>query len=476
MPSDSIAGFLDQAQANRVLFPEQVEQLIRQPDIPQNDLDALCEYLERRGALTRFQADALRDGRGDALNFAGYPVLDELGPCPGGVAYRALHPSLRTPLVLRRLRADRLAPADSPGALVHRARTASTLSHGHVVTPLDAGFYREEGYIAVDEPADAADLEALIREIGAMPNFLAAEFGRQILAALTAIHARGLVHGDVRPANVLVSPLVTKAGPDGKARRRPAPHASARLAGLGLVPHLPPADAATPPVEAVPYLPPERLAVGPAERRGDRYGLGATLYFLLTGRPPYSGANANETLQRLRSGELAPLAVLRPDAPPELVKLVTRLMDRRPEARPDAAEAEAVLGTFCRAGTEPQGTLAEAEPIPAAKPVDIERSLVMEEIDESGDWGVGNQNDFAAAHAESAAAPPRPKKLITKAERARLRMWLAVGTGLWLLAGLGWMYLGGCFKTSGPERDPDPLKQERKDDTPKKKSKRTGPA
>ena len=64
MPSDSIAGFFDRAQASRVLFPEQVEQLIRQPDFPQSNLDALCEYLEDRGAMTRFQAEAPELPRG----------------------------------------------------------------------------------------------------------------------------------------------------------------------------------------------------------------------------------------------------------------------------------------------------------------------------------------------------------------------------------------------------------------------------
>ena len=113
MPSDSVVGFLDRAQANRVLFPEQVEQLIRQPDIPQSDVNSFCEYLLTRGVLTRFQATAIRDARGQELTFAGYPVIDELGPCPGGTAYKALHPSLRTPLVLRRIRAEWLVPDDT---------------------------------------------------------------------------------------------------------------------------------------------------------------------------------------------------------------------------------------------------------------------------------------------------------------------------------------------------------------------------
>jgi serine/threonine protein kinase len=474
MPSDSIAGFLDQAQANRVLFPEQVEQLIRQPDIPQNNLDSLCEYLERRGALTRFQADMLRQGRGYELNFAGYPVLDEIGPCPGGVAYRALHPSLRTPLVLHRLRGDLLAPADSSGALVNRARTAATITHPHITSPLDAGFYRDEAYVAVDAPGDSADLETLVREIGAMPTFLAAEFGRYVASALREAHARGLVHGEVRPGYVLVGPLTVKPGPDGTARRRPAPNATAKLVGLGLIPFRQPANTAPPPAEAIPFLPPERLTTGPSEPRGDLYGLGATLYYLLTTRPPYSGPSAEETLQRVRSGEPAALSALRPDAPPELVELVNRLMARRPESRPEsAADVEAALGKFCRPGTAPQGSPPEAEPVAEAMPVDAEQSLVIEQIESSADWGVNT--DFAAAQAESAAAPPKPKKMITHAERMRLRIWLAIGTGLWLLAGLGWMYLAGCFNTAAPEPEPTPIKEKNKEpDTPKKK--RTGRA
>src|SRR4051812_6536603 len=248
MPSDSVAGFLDHAQASRVLIPEQVEQLIRQPDIPQTDLDALCAYLERRGAITRFQAQTLRGGRGDELTFAGYPVLDEIGPCPGGAADRALHPSFRTPLVLRRFRADALAPADTPEELVRRARAAAVVHHPNLVTLLDAGESRGEWYAATELPADAAPLDALVREIGPVPGFLAAEFGRQAAAALRAAHERGLWHGDVRPANLFVGPLVTRVGADGAVVRRTAPNAAARLGELGLVPVRPPA-AETPPPE-----------------------------------------------------------------------------------------------------------------------------------------------------------------------------------------------------------------------------------
>ena len=190
MPSDSIAGFLDHAQAVRVLFPEQIEQLIRQPDIPQSDLSQLCEYLQSRGVLTRFQAEAVREARGSDLNFAGYPILDELGPCPGGISYKALHPSLRTPVVLRRLSAEWLNPSDNGVNFVSRARAFGMIGHPNAVTLLDAGFHRDELYVVFEEPV-GADLDDLAREVGgAMPGFLAAEYGRSLASVLRGPRAR----------------------------------------------------------------------------------------------------------------------------------------------------------------------------------------------------------------------------------------------------------------------------------------------
>ncbi len=138
MPSESVAGFLDRAQAVRVLHPDQVEQLVRQPDMPHADTGTLCEYLLGRGVITKFQADAIREGRAHELAFGGYPVIDVIGPCPGGTAYRALHPSLRTPLVLRRYAPGAFAPTDDANALVARARVCGTIVHPHVQALLDA--------------------------------------------------------------------------------------------------------------------------------------------------------------------------------------------------------------------------------------------------------------------------------------------------------------------------------------------------
>ncbi|MBN9520078.1 serine/threonine protein kinase [bacterium] len=466
MPSESIAGFLDEAKANRVLIPEQVEQLIRQPDVPQQNLAALCEYLEARGALTKFQSDALRGGRGVELSFAAYPVLDEIGPCPGGTAYRALHPSLRTPVVLRKFRADALLPLDNPAALVHRARTFPAF-HPNLLVPLDAGEYRGEHYAAVEEPGDMATLEQLVAEIGPMPTFLAAEFGRQVASALRSVDERGLWHGDVRPVNLLVGPMTTKTTPEGRVKRRPAPNAAVKITELGLVPVRPPATVAPPAMDALPYLPPERADSAAYDSRGDLYGLGASLYYLLTGKPPFAGEHADELVLKVRSADPAPLATLRPDLPPAFAALVTHLMTKQPESRPQrAAEVEAALAPFCRPGTAAPPPAQPAVvplpfPLPAATPASAETPVPEAHAAPSDEWG---SSEGVVAFSTSHAAEGPVYKAQTPEQKGRTRMLVVLGLCLHLsaMALLGAWIFGLFERAPDPEPAPQPKKESKK--------------
>lgn len=463
MPSDSIAGFFDRAQASRVLFPEQIEQLFRQPDLPNTNLDSLCQYLEERGALTRYQADAIRQSRGSDLNFASYPIVDEIGPCPGGTAYRALHPSLRTPIELRRYKTDALFPTDTPTALLDRARSAAALHHPNLVTLLDVGQFGEEAYAAIEPPADSGPLDVLVKDIGAMPSFLAAEYGRQAASALRAAHERGLWHGDVRPANLQVGPMTTKAGSDGIVKRRPAPNAAAKLAELGLVPKRPAAVIQNPSVDVLPYLPPERIENAVYDARGDLYSLGATLYYLLTGRTPHTGSSAAELFPKIRSAEPAALSTLRPDVPAKFSELVHRMLSRRPEDRPaTASEAEEELAAFCRPGTS-SATRSEAVPMAVAH---VEENVPAVEAHSftADEWGAG---DFTTSHASAA---PLPKRELTAEDKKRTKMLVILGLCLHISAvALIVAWLSGAFNSS-PEPEPAPTHKETPKKTPKKKT------
>ena len=351
MTSDSIASFIDLARSHRLLPPEQVDSLFQESDTPRTDLSELCDFLRNRSVLTAYQTDMVRDGRGAELNVAGYTLTDDLGPCPGGTAYSALHPLTRTPVVLRRLRADAFEPADDPVGFLLRAQAITSLTDSHVAPLIDAGAYRGDVFVVV-EPAEGSDLGVLVDDIGAMPANLAAEYGRQAAVALQVVHDRGLVHGHVRPGCLGVGPLVpmNKTRPDGSPRMRPAATARVRLGELGLEPLRPAladtvthSDAPIDPTAGLAFLPPERARSAERTPAGDVYGLGACVYFLLTDRPPHTADTAGYLVHTIETADPVSLAALRPDCPPALVDAVGRMMAHDPADRPTAAEAVGLL-------------------------------------------------------------------------------------------------------------------------------------
>jgi hypothetical protein len=282
-----------------------------------------------------------------------------------------------------------------PADLVARARAAAAVRHPHLVPVLDAGVDDAGGYALVRPPADAVPLDELVRELGPLPDFLAAEYGRQAADALRAAHERGLGHGDVRPGNLLVGPVAAVTHPDGTTRRKPAPGATAVLAGLGLTP-------------------------GPADPADDLRGLGGTLYHLLAGRPP--------------APPLAPLPVVRPDLPPAFAGLVHRLLSDDPADRPGtAAEVEEALAGFGHPAQAPDPVPDSApgwrDPFPSAT-------------------GTGNS-----------AVRPVPRRVRTPGEKARIWVLLLLGLVLNLAAiALAVAWWTGALDPK-PEPPPEPAGQ-----------------
>ena len=489
MASDSVSSFLDLARTNRLVRPDVIDDLVQSPDAPRENVAALCDFLLARGVLTPFQADAVRAGRRDDLAFAGYPVADVLGPCPGGTAYRAVHPSLRTPLVLRRLRADWVGPADNLAAFVGRARDAAPIVHPHLAHLLDAGVHRDEAFAVLD-PVDGADLLTLVTDIGPMPAALAAAYVRQLAAALQTAHEKGVVHGDVRPGVAFAGPLVPmgRSRDDGPPRVRPAPTATATLCELGLVPRRPPvtfwAVAGLSVTADAGFLPPERLDTGEPTPAGDVYGLGATAYFLLAGRPPHQADDPAKLLDKVREAAPPPLDVLRPDAPKELVELVKSMLAKDPAARPTAEE---VVARLTPGGAPPA---ADAEvPLTAAPPDDLAplepappEPVQGFAVDEGG-WAAFPVGEHADAHSplafhtgseqpaptQSPAKTAEPKQPAAPPDRKKLYLWLGIGLGLQLLAVAGWILFATGWLTGGSPQPKPP-----KSSPTKKSGGRTG--
>lgn len=527
MTSDSVSSFLDLARANRVLLPDLVEDLFRQNDVPQHNLASLCDFLLNRGVITAYQADLIKSGRGFELNFAGYPIMGEGPDWAGGGTFQALHPSLRTPVVIRRVRTDWLAPADNAAAYSARAQAAAPITHKHLANLLDSGAYRDELYAALD-PVDGADLDTLVRDIGPMPAPLAASYILQAAAALQAAHEKFIAHGHVRPGVLFVSPLspMSKTRPDGTPRMRPSSSAKLKLCDLGLTPLRPPlaewlsdASAKLDPAAGLDYLPPERVdsptftASSPA---GDIYGLGATLYFLLTGKPVFEAATNGDLLAKLRADLKFPLEALRPDAPPALTALVRGMLSKDPGKRPPASAVVDLLSALAlpvkdAKPAEPAATAAPAAPVdlavvPGEGPVDLAlagpggTSEVMllsgegetptqqapDHVPAHGypapgydptttpqhvgwpaaypdpqaypetnyGWGSTDAPAFGPGAAADPATPSAPRPPKEPEPKGNLTMWLILGGTCHILACIGIAYL--LFFSGGTEEEPKP--------------------
>jgi hypothetical protein len=115
----------------------------------------------------------------------------------------------------------------------------------------------------------------------------------------------------------------------------------------------------------VAFLPPERLTSGERTKAGDLYGLGATLYYLLTTRPPHAGSSPLETLLNLQQVDPVPLESIQPDVGPAVAALVRRLLSRDPARRPDTDEVIETLLPACEPSVMPAATTA-APPVPLA--------------------------------------------------------------------------------------------------------------
>jgi tetratricopeptide (TPR) repeat protein len=188
---------------------------------------------------------------------------------------------------------------------------------------------------AIAELATARDRMALL------PQLIA------VAEAIAYAHARGVVHRDLKPSNVLVGELgetvVIDWGlakdltlpADPEVGDEPRPGGPDEMTRAGAVMGTPA------------YMAPEQARGIVVDERADVWALGAMLYHLLAGRPPYEGASATEVVDKVRLGPPPPLAEQEPDAPPDLVAIATRAMARDPHDRyPGAAEVAADLRRF----------------------------------------------------------------------------------------------------------------------------------
>lgn len=219
-------------------------------------------------------------------------------------------------------------------------RVLGQIDHRCVVRVYESGEWLGRPYVAlewIDGPDLAQHAVTLRTRPPAERVARVRGFARDLCEALACVHDHGLVHRDVKPANVLLAP-------DGRAV----------LTDFGVVADLDSADPVTQSgtlVGTAAWASPEQLESADVDGRADQYGLGATLYLLLTGQRPVDAVDAAEILRQVLAGRVRPPSALDPTVPADLEAFVLRLMNRAPADRfPDMHAALAALGPAAPSG------------------------------------------------------------------------------------------------------------------------------
>lgn len=283
----------------------------------------LAERFVNIGKLTPFQAEAVLEERLDALRIGNYEVLARLGAGAMGTVYKARHRRMKRIVAIKVLSRE-VAKPHFVQRFQREVETLARLTHPNVIMAFDAD-EADVGHFLVMEFVEGRDLATIVEENGPLPLTHALEAIEQAARGLEYAHTKGVVHRDVKPANIMW---------DNSGVIKVADLGLARLAGTGEALGATALTQAGSIIGTVDYMAPEQaLDSSTIDHRADVYSLGCTLYFLLTARPPYAGTSVMAVLLKHRDGPIPDIRALRPDAPPELASLITAMLAKRPEAR-----------------------------------------------------------------------------------------------------------------------------------------------
>ncbi|MES1177178.1 MAG: serine/threonine-protein kinase [Myxococcales bacterium] len=296
-----------------------------------------------------------------------YALLREIGAGASGTVFEAEHLVVGKFVAIKVMNRESFADPEHRDQFVTEARAAARIAHANVVDIHDLGVTPDGVPYLVMELLRGETLEDIIDTRGALPAQYACELMLQVLAALSAAHAQGFLHCDLKPANV----MITHPRPD-------RPHV--KVLDFGIARRMAESDGSAPRgVGGTPmFMAPEQARGEAVDARSDIYSASAMLYAMLAGNDPFEGKSAVAVLQRVVAGDFAPLAQVNPQVPKLLAAIVERGLALEPRRRIESAEEYAeLLHPFIGAATHalslgPQRRMF-SDPIPlvAASPREI---------------------------------------------------------------------------------------------------------
>lgn len=254
-----------------------------------------------------------------------YRVLEELGAGAVGTVYRAVHIGLDRPVALKILRPEMLLDTDSVRRFLREARASARLEHPNIVSVYDAGEVHGQYYIAM-KLVEGQTLQDLLRQSGRFSPQRVVHIGVQLASALDYAHGREVVHLDVKPANVIVSP-----------------HDDATLSDFSIAQAVTPGATHSSTIAGTPlYMSPEQIQGKELDSRSDIYSLGLVLYEMCVGHPPFQGQFVTVMYAHLHT-PVPDIHEAQPQVPQTLVNVIYRALAK------DRGERYQTAGELLRA-------------------------------------------------------------------------------------------------------------------------------
>jgi tRNA A-37 threonylcarbamoyl transferase component Bud32/CheY-like chemotaxis protein len=306
---------------------------------------------------------------------AGYRIEERVGRGGMGVVYRAEHLNLRRRAAIKIIAPDLAESEGFRERFTREARIAAALQHPNIVTVYDAGEVDGILYLAM-QYIEGQDLAAVLRKDGRLRPYRAIDVIRQVASALDAAHGEGLIHRDVKPANVLIEGRTAFLTDFGLTKRTDGTHTELTRAG----------DV----VGTIHYVAPEQIEGGQVSTRSDVYSLGCLLYHCLTGQVPYSRETDVAVIYAHLSEPPPKLTAVRPELAAGLDGVIAKALDKSPDRR---------FPTCSDLVNAARGVIDAAGPLDTSAPRGPRESSVLggESNREVGDAIDGMRNAAAAA-------------------------------------------------------------------------------
>ena len=325
-------------------------------------------------------ADTRDDPRLETV-IAGYRIEERIGRGGMGVVYRAEHLNLRRRAAIKIIAPDLSESEGFRERFTREARIAAALQHPNIVTVYDAGEVDGLLYLAM-QYIEGFDLAGMLHREGRLRPYRAVDVCRQVAAALDAAHAMGLIHRDVKPANVLIEGRTAFLTDFGLTKRLDGTHSDLTRDG----------DL----VGTIHYVAPEQIEGTQVSARSDVYSLGCLLYHCITGQVPFARDTDVAVIYAHLSEDPPRISTVRPELPGGLDAVIAKALDKSPDRRFSTCTD---LINAARAVIDAAGPLADTAPPPPAR-------------DAGHSQDGGSVGSAIAGMRDAAAAARRPRVLL----------------------------------------------------------------